>query len=65
MRRDEAQAEMARRDRTRKNYYNQFCAQFGRYKWGDSRNYDLSVNSARLGIDGTAELIYEYVKRSF
>ena len=65
MSRDDAQAEMARRDRTRKNYYNQFCAQFGRYKWGDSRNYDLSVNSARLGIDGTAELIYEYVKRSF
>ena len=49
---------MSRTDRRRKYYHNQHC----RGKWGHSRNYDLCVNSARLGIDGTAKLLEDYIR---
>lgn len=32
-------------------------------RWGDSRNYDLCINSSRLGIDGTAQLICDYIEK--
>lgn len=48
---------MARNDRRRKYYHNQYC----RGKWGDSRNYDLCINSARLGIEGTVEYLGRYI----
>ena len=31
------------------------------YKWGDSRGYDLCINSSRLGIDGTVKAIMDYI----
>ena len=49
---------MARRDRIRKYYHNQHC----RGKWGDSRNYDLCINSARLGIQGTVDVMEQFVR---
>lgn len=49
---------MARSDRRRKYYHNQYC----RGKWGDSRNYDLCINSARLGIQGTIEHLTQYIQ---
>ena len=30
-------------------------------KWGHVNTYDLSINSSVLGLDGTAELIIQYV----
>lgn len=48
---------MRRRDRQRKNYHNFYCDG----KWGDSRNYDLCINASALGVDGTVELLYNYL----
>lgn len=48
---------MKRRDQQRKNYHNYYCEG----KWGDSRNYDLSVNSSRLGIEKTTECLIHYI----
>ena len=31
-------------------------------KWGDARTYDLTINSSRLGLDGTAEALESYIK---
>ncbi len=31
--------------------------------WGDSRAYDICVNSSLLGIEGTAEFLLDYIKR--
>ncbi len=31
--------------------------------WGDSRAYDLCINSSLLGIEGTAEFLLDYIKR--
>lgn len=56
--REEALILMDRRDRARKTYHNQYC----KGKWGDSRNYDLCVNSAKLGIQGTVDLLEQYIR---
>lgn len=44
-------------DRKRKSYHNHYCET----KWGDSRNYDISINSSRFGIEGTAEFLKTYI----
>lgn len=54
----EAQIKMRRHDKTRKSYHN--CHADG--KWGDSRTYDLCVNSSCLGVDKTVDLLEQYVK---
>lgn len=55
---EEAKNLMKREDWKRKSYHNYYC----HGKWGDSRNYDLSVNSSRLGIEKTVELLEYYVR---
>lgn len=54
----EALMKMMRHDKTRKAYHNRYSE----YKWGDSRGYDLCINSSKLGMEKTAQLIEEYVK---
>ena len=46
-------------DKKRKLYHNYYSSK----KWGDSRNYDLSINSSRLGIEETINVIEDYIKR--
>ncbi|MBR4779697.1 MAG: cytidylate kinase family protein, partial [Bacteroidaceae bacterium] len=41
----------------RASYYNYYTQR----KWGDAANYDLCINSSRLGIEGTAEQIIRFV----
>lgn len=51
---------MDRHDRTRRAYHNHYCD----IKWGDSRHYDLIVNSALLGTEGTAAMIANFIKEA-
>ena len=44
-------------DKRRANYYNYYTGQ----KWGRLENFDLTVDSSKLGIDGTAEFIAQFV----
>ncbi|MBR2547934.1 MAG: cytidylate kinase-like family protein [Eubacterium sp.] len=44
-------------DKQRKSYHNHYCET----KWGDSRNYDISINSSRFGIEGTADFLKTYI----
>ncbi|MDO4313388.1 MAG: cytidylate kinase-like family protein [Eubacteriales bacterium] len=55
----EAEEMIARHDRKRKTYHNHYC----RGKWGDSRNYDISINSSKLGTLGTVDMLEEYIRR--
>ena len=55
----EAEQAMHRHDNSRKAYHNSHTLS----KWGDSRTYDLCVNSSRLGIDGTVEFLIDYIQR--
>jgi cytidylate kinase len=47
---------VTRTDKQRASYYNFYTNK----KWGDSRSYDLSMNSERIGIDGCVELLLTY-----
>lgn len=56
---DEKQAlnKMKKVDKMRKTYHNFYCEN----KWGDSRTYDLCINTSKVGIDEAAELIRHYI----
>ena len=48
---------ITKKDKQRQSYYNYYSSK----KWGRSDTYDLSINSGKLGIDGTVNLIMQYV----
>ena len=48
---------MIKKDRQRQSYYNYYSTK----KWGRADSYDLTLNSAKLGIEGTVKLIKDYV----
>jgi cytidylate kinase len=53
-----AYEKMKRHDDYRKRYHNNFCED----KWGDSRTYDLCINSSLKGIEGTADVLEAYIR---
>ncbi len=55
---EKAQALIEKKDKERKAYHNYYCTM----KWGDSRLYDLCINSSRLGIEKTADFVESYIK---
>ena len=55
---DKALSMMKKMDRERKFYHNYYC----HHKWGDSRGYDLTINSSLLGLEGTVDMIEQIVK---
>jgi cytidylate kinase len=44
-------------DKRRANYYEYYTDR----KWGAAKNYDLTLNSSKLGIDGCVDLISEFI----
>ncbi len=55
----DAAKKICEKDTSRRRYHNSFCVG----KWGDCRNYDVSLNSSKLGIDGSVKLLTEYIDR--
>lgn len=55
-----AEAMIIKRDKKRQDYYNFFT--FG--DWGVASNYDLCIDSSILGIEGTADYIIDFGKKS-
>ena len=53
----QALSKMKKIDKMRKTYHNFYCEN----KWGDSRSYDLCINTSKVGIDEAAELIIHYI----
>lgn len=41
-----------------------YCKNFTGKEWSDARNYDLSVNTSKLGIDKTTDFILNILKQS-
>ena len=56
---EDALDQILRENHRRKAYHNYYC----KGKWGDSRNYDFSINDSVLGIEETTDVIEEYIKR--
>lgn len=55
---DKAREMIIKKDKQRQSYYNYYSTK----KWGRADSYDLSINSSVLGIDGTVNLIIQYVE---
>lgn len=55
-----AKQAMERHDRKRKMYHDYFCK---KTKWGEIKSYDICINSSKLGIEGTVNLLYDYIKQ--
>ncbi len=55
---EEAKKVQHKQDKRRKTYHNSYCEG----KWGDSRNYDISINSSRISQDRILELLEFYIQ---
>lgn len=55
---EKARDMMNRKDKQRQSYYNYYSSK----KWGRVDSYDLTVNSSKLGIEGTANFIIQFVE---
>lgn len=45
-------------DKDRASFYKYYSEQ----TWGDAQNYDICINSSRLGVEGSVEVIKAYIK---
>lgn len=45
-------------DKDRSSFYKYYSEQ----TWGDAQNYDICINSSRLGVEGSVEVIKAYIK---
>ena len=55
---DKAKDLCIKTDKKRANYYNYYSSK----KWGDAKSYDICLDSSKLGVDGTVEVIKQYIK---
>jgi len=46
-------------DKRREKYYNFYTGN----RWGDSRNYHICIDTAKIGIDGAVEIIVDYIEK--
>ena len=56
--RSEAEIIVRKRDREREKYYNFHADQ----KWGDARNYNLSIDTGIIKLDEAVSLLEQYIK---
>ena len=48
-------------DKRRRSYHDYYATTH----WGEARSYDICVNSSKMGIDGTVELLYNFITSRF
>lgn len=56
---NEAKKAISSRDQRRRIYHNHYADT----KWGDSRHYDLCINSSKLGLEQTVDLLMDYINK--
>lgn len=55
--RDKAYSIMKSEDKRHRKYHDLHCE----HKWGDVKNYDISINSSRVGIDETVRILIDFI----
>lgn len=53
----EAERMIVRSDKDREAY----CKTFTGKKWGDTQNYDLTIDTSKVGVENAAKLILKYI----
>ena len=59
--RDEARKVILNNDKRRASFHNFYSEK----RWGEAPTYDLCINSSRLGLEATRELIEGYIRQRF
>lgn len=54
----EAEAMIIKNNRKRKQYHNHYSKE----KWGDSRYYELTINTSKIGVEKAFEIVDAYVQ---
>lgn len=54
----EARKKIKEVDKDRSSFYRYYSDQ----TWGDAQNYDMCINSSKLGVEGTVQVILDYIK---
>lgn len=54
----EALSQINKNDKKRANYYDFYTGK----EWGDVRNYDISLNTTKIGIEKSADILADYIK---
>ena len=49
---------MIKTDKKRASYYNYYSSK----RWGDSKSYDLCINSSKVGMDGAIKIIKDFAE---
>lgn len=57
--REQAHDIIVKNNKKRKLYHNFYCKE----KWGDSRHYELIINTSRIGIPQAKEIVQAYVEK--
>ena len=57
---EKAEEMLKKKDKERADYYNYYT--FG--NWGVASTYDLCLDSSKIGIEGTADLIIDFARRA-
>ena len=53
-----AEKEITKEDRARAHYYNYYTGQ----NWTDIRNYDITIDTSKTGLDGAVLVLEKYIK---
>lgn len=56
---DKARDRIIKTDKKRASFYNFYSLE---KRWGDVASHDLTLNSSRLGIDKSVDMLYEYIR---
>lgn len=48
-------------DKRRRSYHDYYATT----RWGEAKCYDLCINSSRMGVEGSVELLYRFIKEYF
>ena len=59
MKPDEAKKKIEKIDKSRAAYYKYYTGK----EWNDPVNYDLCINTTKVGFDGAVDIIIDYMKR--
>lgn len=55
---EEAKTKIVKTDKERADYYKHFTSQ----TWGDKSNYDICIDTSKLGVEKSVDLLENYVK---
>ncbi len=48
-------------DKRRRSYHDYYATT----RWGEAKCYDLCINSSRMGVEGSVEFLYRFIKEYF